>query len=126
MAIQIQNLDLEEQAQLDKIKHFWERWGNLISGVLIVALLGFAGWRGYDWYQSRQAGQASALFDQVRTFIREHAIARRNNRIRICHTDTASRWIEEDGVALVQVMKEALRMGGGDMEMGCDLSNSWR
>ncbi|MFM2324742.1 MAG: hypothetical protein RL244_1621, partial [Pseudomonadota bacterium] len=65
MAIQIQNLDLEEQEQLDKIKHFWERWGNLISGVLIVALLGFAGWRGYDWYQSRQAGQASALFDQV-------------------------------------------------------------
>ncbi|MEZ7828169.1 MAG: tetratricopeptide repeat protein [Brachymonas denitrificans] len=65
MAIQIQNLDLEEQEQLDKLKHFWERWGNLISGVLIVALLGFAGWRGYDWYQSRQAGQASGLYDQV-------------------------------------------------------------
>lgn len=65
MAIQIQNLDLEEQEQLDKLKHFWERWGNLISGVLIVALLGFAGWRGYDWYQSRRAGQASGLYDQV-------------------------------------------------------------
>lgn len=65
MAIQIQNLDLEEQEQLDKLKHFWERWGNLISGVLIVALLGFAGWRGYDWYQSRQAGQAYGLYDQV-------------------------------------------------------------
>ena len=65
MAIQIQNLDLEEQEQLDKLKHFWERWGNLISGALIVALLGFAGWRGYDWYQSRQSGQASGLYDQV-------------------------------------------------------------
>lgn len=65
MAIQIQNLDLEEQEQLDKLKHFWERWGNLISGVLIVALLAFAAWRGYDWYQSRQAAQASALYDQV-------------------------------------------------------------
>lgn len=65
MAIQIQNLDLEEQEQLDKLKAFWDAWGNLISGVLIVGLLSFAGWRGYEWHQSRQAVQASALYDQV-------------------------------------------------------------
>ena len=66
MVIQVQHLDLEEQEQLDKIKQFWERWGNIITGVLIVGLLGFAGWRGYDWYQSQQAGKASLLYDQVR------------------------------------------------------------
>ena len=35
-------LDLEEQEQLDEFKHFWNRWGNLISWVLILVLGGYA------------------------------------------------------------------------------------
>ena len=30
------HLDLEEQEQLDQLKAFWNQYGNLISGVLIV------------------------------------------------------------------------------------------
>ena len=30
------HLDLEEQEQLDRLKHFWSKYGNLISGALIV------------------------------------------------------------------------------------------
>ncbi len=65
MALNINKLDLQEQEQLDTLKHFWERWGTPISVVLIIALLAFAGWRGYDWYQSRQASQAAALYEQL-------------------------------------------------------------
>ena len=38
------NLDLEEQEQLDQLKNFWQQYGNLISGVLIVVLAAVAGW----------------------------------------------------------------------------------
>ena len=31
-------LDLEEQEQLDQIKHFWKTYGNLISWLLIAVL----------------------------------------------------------------------------------------
>jgi predicted negative regulator of RcsB-dependent stress response len=58
-------LDLEEQEQLDALKHFWERWGTWISGLLIVALLALAGWNGWQYWQNRQAAYASALYDML-------------------------------------------------------------
>lgn len=58
-------LDLEEQEQLDQLKHFWATWGTLITAVLTVAMVALAGWNGYRYWQTRQAVQASALFDAV-------------------------------------------------------------
>jgi len=58
-------LDLEEQEQLDQLKHFWKRWGNLISWVLIALLGAYAAWNGWQYWQNRQASQAVVLFDTV-------------------------------------------------------------
>lgn len=59
------HLDLEEQEQLDQIKHFWSKWGTPITGVAIVVMGTFAAWNGYQYWQQRQALQASALTDVV-------------------------------------------------------------
>lgn len=59
------HLDLEEQEQLDELKHFWKRWGDLITWGLIVVLGGYAAWMGWQSYQGKQAGQAAALYDTV-------------------------------------------------------------
>jgi predicted negative regulator of RcsB-dependent stress response len=58
-------LDLEEQEQLDQIKHFWKKYGNLISWVLIVVLGSYAAWNGYQYWQRDQAAKAAVLFDEV-------------------------------------------------------------
>ena len=58
-------LDLEEQEQLDQIKHFWKSWGNLISWVLIAILGSYAAWNGYQYWERSQAAKASALYDEV-------------------------------------------------------------
>ncbi len=58
-------LDLEEQEQLDQIKHFWKTWGNLISWVLIAVLGSYAAWNGYQYWERTQAAKAAALFDEV-------------------------------------------------------------
>jgi len=58
-------LDLEEQEQLDQIKHFWKKYGNLISWVLIVVLGGYAAWNGYQYWQRDQAAKAAVLYDEV-------------------------------------------------------------
>jgi len=58
-------LDLQEQEQLDELKAFWKRWGNLITWGLTAVLLGFAGWNGWGWYQRDQAIKASAMFDEL-------------------------------------------------------------
>ena len=59
------HLDLEEQEQLDQLKHFWNTWGTLISSVLILVAGGLVAWTGYQYWQNRQAGQAAALYDAV-------------------------------------------------------------
>ncbi|MDB5849045.1 MAG: hypothetical protein JWP29_2797 [Rhodoferax sp.] len=59
------HLDLEEQEQLDQLKHFWKQYGNIITWVLIVALGGFAAWNFYQSWNRQQAGQASAMYDEV-------------------------------------------------------------
>lgn len=58
-------LDLEEQEQLDQIKHFWKQYGNLITWVLIAILGSYAAWNGYQYWQRSQAAQASALYGEL-------------------------------------------------------------
>ncbi|MCZ8236149.1 MAG: YfgM family protein [Inhella sp.] len=58
-------LDLEEQQQLDNLKAFWAKWGNLISGVLTLALLAFAGWNGWQEWQRRENVAAGRAYDAV-------------------------------------------------------------
>jgi len=58
-------LDLEEQEQLDQIKHFWSQYGNVITWALIAVLAAFASWNFYHYWQRSQATQAAALFDEV-------------------------------------------------------------
>ena len=59
------HLDLEEQEQLDQIKHFWAQYGNLITWVLIAVFSGVAAWNGWNWWQRSQAVKAAALYDEM-------------------------------------------------------------
>ncbi|HMS27822.1 MAG TPA: tetratricopeptide repeat protein, partial [Burkholderiaceae bacterium] len=58
-------LNLEEQEQLDELKHFWKQWGNLITWVLIVIMGVYAAWNAYQYYQRSQATQAAGMFTEV-------------------------------------------------------------
>jgi predicted negative regulator of RcsB-dependent stress response len=58
-------LDLQEQEQLDELKAFWKQYGNVITWVLTVALLAFAGWNGWNLWQRDQATKASGLFEAL-------------------------------------------------------------
>lgn len=65
------HLDLEEQEQIDEIKHFWKQYGNAITWVLIVVLGAYAAWNGYQYWQRNQAAQAAAMYDEVEKVARE-------------------------------------------------------
>lgn len=58
-------LDLEEQEQLDQLKHFWKQYGSPITWILILVLTAFAGWNFYQYWQRNQAVQAAAMYDEV-------------------------------------------------------------
>lgn len=58
-------LDLEEQEQLDQIKHFWNRYGNAITWVAIVIFGSIAAWNAWQYWQAKQSAAASVLYDEV-------------------------------------------------------------
>ncbi len=59
------HLDLEEQEQLDELKHFWKRWGDLIMWLLIAVLAAYAAWMTWQYWSNKQAVQSSAMYDTV-------------------------------------------------------------
>jgi predicted negative regulator of RcsB-dependent stress response len=71
--------DLEEQEQLDSIKAFWARYGNLLTWGLIALLAVYGAWSGWTYYQRKQSAQASQLYEtlQSATTAKDHALVMR-------------------------------------------------
>lgn len=57
--------DLEEQEQLESLKAWWRQYGNIVTWVVIAALLVYAAWNGWNFWQRKQAGEAAMLYEQV-------------------------------------------------------------
>lgn len=66
-------LDLEEQEQLDQLKHFWNRYGNFITWVAIIVFGSIAAWNAWNFWQAKQAAAASVLYEEV-----EKAVAKKD------------------------------------------------
>ena len=66
--------DLEEQEQIETLKSWWNKYGNLLTWLLIAALAAFSGWSAWNYYQRSQATQAGQLYDEI-----GRAVAARDN-----------------------------------------------
>jgi predicted negative regulator of RcsB-dependent stress response len=58
-------LDLQEQEQLDALKAFWNKYGNLVTWTLVLLLGAFAGWQYWNKYRADQGVQAAAMFEEL-------------------------------------------------------------
>ncbi len=57
--------DLDEQEQIDQMKAFWAKWGNLITWAMTAIALVFAAYYGYKYYQHAQPQKAAPSFEQL-------------------------------------------------------------
>lgn len=57
--------DLEEQEQLDELKAWWKRYGNMVTWGLIAVLAAFAAYQGWKYYQRSEALKASAQYETL-------------------------------------------------------------
>jgi predicted negative regulator of RcsB-dependent stress response len=55
-------LDLQEQEQIDALKAWWSDNGTRLLGALLVMTIVFGGWRGWQYYQHKQSGEAATLY----------------------------------------------------------------
>jgi predicted negative regulator of RcsB-dependent stress response len=63
--------DLEEQEQIDTLKHFWADYGRLIITGVLAFVVGVGGIQGWKYYKRTQAGEASVQFGKL-----EEAVAK--------------------------------------------------
>jgi hypothetical protein len=59
--------EVDEEVRREQLKKLWERYGHYIVGACVLVVLAVGGWRGYEWWQAKQAAQSGAAFEQAVT-----------------------------------------------------------
>ncbi|MDR3159583.1 MAG: tetratricopeptide repeat protein [Zoogloeaceae bacterium] len=54
--------DLEEQEQVENLKAWWQRYGNLVVGCVCAAALAISGYMLWNGHQARQAARSSEIY----------------------------------------------------------------
>ncbi len=57
--------DLEEQEQLDEFRAWWNKNGKLVTRLVLVAIVAFAGWQGYQSWMNSKATAASTAYQNL-------------------------------------------------------------
>ncbi len=57
--------DLEQQEQLDQVKHLWAKYGNLVTWTLVLCMGAYASWMGYQYWQNDRALKAGGLYEAL-------------------------------------------------------------
>lgn len=55
--------EVEEEVKRDQAAQFLKKYGNLIGGVLVALVIGVGGYRGYEFWQQKQAAEAGQKFE---------------------------------------------------------------
>ena len=57
--------EVDEEVRREQLKKLWDRYGNLLIAVCVLVILGIGGWRGYDYWQAKKAGETGAAFERA-------------------------------------------------------------
>jgi predicted negative regulator of RcsB-dependent stress response len=71
-----QHLDLDEQEQLATLKHFWDKYGRIVTTVLTVVALSYAGWTGWNVWQTGLEQKSAVRFDEMSRAVASGDIAK--------------------------------------------------
>jgi hypothetical protein len=55
--------EVDEEVRREKLQQLWERHSNLIVAGALLIVLAVAGWRGYDWWETKKAAESGTAFE---------------------------------------------------------------
>ena len=59
--------EVDEEIRREQLNKLWQRYGSYIIALCVLVVAGVGAWRGYEWWQAKQAAQAGAAFEQAVT-----------------------------------------------------------
>jgi hypothetical protein len=57
--------EVDEELRREQLKKLWQRYGHYAVTLCVLVVVGVGAWRGYEWWQAKQAAQAGAAFEQA-------------------------------------------------------------
>jgi hypothetical protein len=55
--------EVDEEVRREQLKKFWDRYSIYIIALAVLVVAGIGAWRGYEWWQNKQAAAAGAQFE---------------------------------------------------------------
>jgi hypothetical protein len=55
--------EVDEEVRREQFKKLWERYQGFIIAAAVLIVLSVAGWRTYDWWETKKAAEAGAAFE---------------------------------------------------------------
>lgn len=104
------HFDLEQQEQIDAIKTWWERYGNLVTVAVVVVALATTALSGWRWYQNRQTERASLLYLAVQ----EGLQGNNQTRVREAAVQLTDKYPGTGYAVLAALIAARLDFEGGD------------
>ena len=57
--------EVDEEVRRERLKKLWERYGYLIIALCVLIVAGVGGWRGYQYWQAKKAGESGVAYEQA-------------------------------------------------------------
>jgi hypothetical protein len=55
--------EVDEEIRREQLHKLWRRYGNFIIAACLLVVAAVGGWRGYEWWQAKKAGESGAQFE---------------------------------------------------------------
>jgi len=57
--------EVDEEVRREQLKKLWERHGYLILALCVLIVAAVGGWRGYEYWQAKKAGESGVAYEQA-------------------------------------------------------------
>ena len=102
--------DLEEQEQLAELKAWWKQYGNLLINLLLGVMVAILAWQGWNYYQSKQAGESGLLYNALQAAIQKNDL----QQIKVANGELVSKYGSSTYASLGALMTAKALVDSGD------------
>ena len=67
--------EIDDEVRRERYKQLWGQYGSYAIAAAVVVVLAIGGWRGYQWWEARQAAEAGAKFEAAAELLEQDKYA---------------------------------------------------
>ncbi len=57
--------EVDEEVRRERLKKLWDQYGYVFVALCVLIIAGVGGWRGYEYWQAKKAGESGVAYEQA-------------------------------------------------------------